>query len=116
MIVTFDADSLTDLHFGDYPDFRSGIVGLSHGMHLRDVIENGRETLDPKWAGAELVQHICAAQRPQHRHILLECTNLPPYKAELFKETGLPITDVLTEIEEQRRGTITPAFLVGHAG
>jgi len=111
MIVTFDAKSLTRQHLGRFVDYASGIVGLPESAHLRHVIEQNQSSLDQTRAGATLVELVAGNLREQHKHILLECTNLPPYKAQLQAATGRPITDILTLIESAKPGTVKPQFI-----
>jgi|TARA_B110000211_G_C14090725_1_gene558923 hypothetical protein len=111
LTLTFDADSLSDKHFGAYAAFRSGVTGLPADMHLRHVISNDLEKLDVDLARKELVDFIATKHQTQHKHLVLECTNLPPYKATLRRETGLNITDILTCIEAVQQGSVKPKFL-----
>ena len=111
LTLTFDKTSLTAQHFGAHADYKAGVVGLPVDMHLRRVISENRPTLDIALASQELIKFISMNQRPQHKHLLLECTNLPPYKAALHDETGLEITDILTCIETVQPGTIQTRFL-----
>ena len=66
--------------------------------------------IDVDLATSELLQFITKQQRLEHKHLLLECTNLPPYKAQMQKLSGLPVTDILTLIEAQSVGSINPEF------
>ena len=111
MILTFDANSLTNLHFGGFTDYRTSVVGLSPDLHLRQVISQDLPDLEQEQAEQELAELVQKAQRPSHKHILLECTNLPPYKPALTAQTGLGITDILTCTEAQCAGAVQPAFL-----
>ena len=108
LTVTFDADSLNTAHFGPY---QTDVVGLPHNLHLLEVIAQNQTSLDAVLAGREIVEFVAMQQQPHHKHILLECTNLPPYKSALAAQTGLPITDILTRVEAARAGTIHPDFL-----
>jgi hypothetical protein len=108
LTVTFDADSLNEHHFGNC---RTDVIGLRHDAHLRQVISQNHTSLDIDRASNEVVELVASKQQPHHKHILLECTNLPPYKAALTAQTGLPITDILSLIEAARTGTIHPNFL-----
>ncbi len=108
LTLTFDEHSLNAHHFGRY---RTEIVGLPEDMHLRQVISKNQTVLDVALATAEITSLITARHKPHHKHILLECTNLPPYKAAIAAVTGLPITDILTCIEGVRPNTINPAYL-----
>ena len=111
LILTFDADCLNVSHLGQHKAYASSILGLPITCHLRQVISNNLTHLDADLASAEIVAHVSKHLTPKHRHILLECTNLPPYKAALAQQTGLPVTDILTLIEFERAGTIHSDFL-----
>lgn len=107
LTVTFDADSLNENHFGPH---QTDVIGLPKDMHLRQVIAENRPSLDVDLAARELTGFVAAKQKPNHQCILLECTNLPPYKQALSAQTGLPIHDILTLMETARAGTIQPKF------
>lgn len=107
LTVTFDANTLNEQHFGPYP---VDLIGLSPEMHLRQVIAGDLPQLDTELAAREVAELISQHQQTHHKHILLECTNLPPYKHAIAAATGLPITDILASIEQQRPGSIRPTF------
>lgn len=108
LTVTFDADSLNKAHFVDH---RTDVIGLPRDMHLRQVISQNSGTLEADRASREIADFVGSKCGPHHKHILLECTNLPPYKQAIAARTGLPITDILTCIEAARAGTIQPFLL-----
>lgn len=108
LTVTFDGASLNEHHFGPH---LTDVIGLPEDLHLRRVISQNQSVLDVDRARLEVVAFVASKQRAHHKHILLECTNLPPYKAALAARTGLPITDILSLIEDARLGTIRPEFL-----
>ncbi|WP_245882647.1 hypothetical protein [Yoonia sediminilitoris] len=111
LILTFDANSLMRQHLGTHPDYLESVVGLPKQMELYQVISQNRTALDVERVAAEMTGFIRSVQRTCHKHILLECTNLPPYKAALRQAAGLPISDILTCIEARQPGTIQPRFL-----
>lgn len=111
LILTFDANSLTAAHLGKNKSYTTSILGLPETNHLRRVIAENQTHLDTGRATKEITAHVAAHITPKHRHILLECTNLPPYKATLTAQTGLPVTDILTLIEAKRAGTVHTDFL-----
>jgi hypothetical protein len=45
------------------------------------------------------------------KSILLECTNLPPYKMDIRKISDLPIYDILTAIENELPNSVQTNFL-----
>ena len=111
LILTFDAQSLNERHLGTHHSYAHSIRGMGSNMHLRDVISTGHSELNLDRASGELVDLVRNEGADRYKHILLECTNMPPYKNALRREFGLPVSDILTEIERVCPGTITPAFL-----
>ncbi|WP_415404251.1 hypothetical protein [Tateyamaria sp. SN3-11] len=116
LILTFDAARLRLIHLGAHGAYACGVVGLPGSMHLRQVIEHNQATLDTARAEAELVALLKAQQLGAHTHLLLECTNLPPYKAALHAVSKLPVSDILTEIESVCPGAVRDPFLAGFRG
>jgi hypothetical protein len=95
-VVTFDARALGAEHLeaagapADTP-----VAGLRAGDTLRRAIAGDAARIDLGRARAEVV---AAAQRLVERHpevgaIVLECTNLPPYRAAIRAATGRPVFD-----------------------
>lgn len=109
-ILTFDAASLTEAHLGVHAGYARSITGLSPAHHLRDVISHNQPQLDKQKASSEITELLCDTQTKMHRHILLECTNLPPYRAAVIAATGLPVTDILTCIEAACPRSIAAQF------
>jgi len=109
-ILTFDAASLGALHLGKRPQYATSILGLPTDTHLRQVISQNRRALDPDRAGPQIASLLTATQTNIHQHILLECTNLPPYRAAITAATGLPISDILSVIEASCKGAVAAVF------
>jgi hypothetical protein len=98
-IVTFNAASLTPpvLDGAAVPN-GTPIEGLEPGCELHRRILANDTTLDLVQAEHNVVQ---AAKRLVERHpglqnLVLECTNMPPYRAAVKKATGLPVHDIET--------------------
>ena len=112
-ILTFDAATLLAPAFApSLHGFGGPVVGLADGSHLKQVIADDLPTLDAARAEAEiiaLVAALVACERP--RALLLECTNLPPYKAALAARFDLEIFDILTLIHSVNPDIVDPAFL-----
>ena len=92
--------------------FDGPIFGLADGSHLKQVIADDLPRLDGARAEAEvtdLVAGLVARHRP--KVLLLECTNLPPYKPALAARFGLEIFDILTLIDLVNPDIVDPAFL-----
>lgn len=109
-IITFDATRLGPAHLGSYPAYATSITGLPHDHHLRDVIGRNRASLDAERATREMAQLVQDNTTPRHKHILFECTNLPPYRDAIRAATGLPVTDILSVIEDACPGAIAAAY------
>ncbi|HRO59300.1 MAG TPA: aspartate/glutamate racemase family protein [Burkholderiaceae bacterium] len=106
-IVTFDADALDDetLCAVGVP-LDTPRVGLPPDGRLRATISGDRPALDRESALAEVVhsgRRLCE-RNPEVAAIVLECTNLPPYRAALAAATGRPVYDI---------GTLLPWFWHG---
>ena len=69
-------------------------------MQLKQVISEDKLTLDENLASQEFNTFVATKIQSHHKHLLLECTNLPPYKKALQQQTKLPVTDILTCIEK----------------
>ena len=113
-ILTFDADSLAAPAFKPaLAGFGGPIVGLPPAAHLRCVIAGDLATLDQARAEAELIDLVAGVQQTQPvvRALLLECTNLPPYKAALRARFDVEIFDILTLIHATNPNMVKPAFL-----
>ncbi len=112
LTLTYDESSLAALHFGVYSSYSNEILGLPIEAHLRRVISENLTEINVDLVAQELADLLLSNQSPRHKHLVLECTNLPPYKARLKAETGLEITDILTCVESVQPGTIRSEFLM----
>jgi Asp/Glu/hydantoin racemase len=101
-VLTFDAERLSSWHMeaaGAPAD--TAVVGLATGSELHRVVTGDLSDLDV--AGAEAA--VLAAGRrllatwPDIGAVVLECTNMPPYRDALARELGLPVHDLVTLIE-----------------
>ena len=95
-VVTVEAGSLTPRHLecaGARPD--TPVEGTEGGAEFTRVLLGDELELDVGRARAEV---IAAARRLVERNrdigaIVLECTNMPPYAAEVSRAVGLPVYD-----------------------
>lgn len=110
-ILTYDDTKLGASHLGLHTRFIPNIIGLDPSAHLRAVISGDQVTLNANRAARETVETVRAQTTNALRTLLLECTNLPPYKGALAAAFDVEIIDILTEIERVRAGTIRPQFL-----
>ena len=112
-ILTFNADVLTSPAFApSLGGFAGPVAGLAKESHLRQVIANDLPALDRQRAEDEivrLVDGLCAAGGV--KALLLECTNLPPYKQALKARFDIEIFDILTLIDGMKADIVEPAHL-----
>ena len=112
-ILTFDAATLKAPAFAPLLDGFSGpVIGLPASSHLRQVIADDLPELDRRRAETEIIDLVAGLMaQGQVRALLLECTNLPPYKAALKKRFDIEIFDILTQIHLMNPDIVDPAFL-----
>lgn len=97
-VITASARNLTPAHFeavgapGNTP-----FVGLPEDSSFAGTFLRNGLTLDRDVVEREVVAagHDLVAQHPGIDTVVLECTNLPPYKKALEQALGLPVYDVL---------------------
>ena len=100
-ILTVDASSLTPEHFagaGIGPDVPTVVAGLEGEKEFTRVLLDDLPTLDVEAAREEHVgvARRMIAQHPEVSAIVLECTNMPPYRADIQRATRLPVFDIVT--------------------
>lgn len=97
-VLTFDADALSRVHFGPAWDDNLVIRGLDPESHLARVIREDQTTLDQPRAEAGVLAAAerLAADAPDLCCLVLECTNLPPYRTAIAHALGVPVHDLVT--------------------
>lgn len=98
-VITARAATLGVEHFtacGSTPPV--AIAGLDDSPAFMAAIVDQDGPLQPDVIRADTVAAALTMQaaHPELRAILLECTNLPPYRTAIEEATGLPVFDVLT--------------------
>jgi len=97
-ILTFDSQVLSPDHFNGNFDDQLVIDGIEKGQELHQVIKHGLLLLDEAKAQQDVLE---ATQRLMHHApacILLECTNLSPYKAAIRKRFGIAVYDLVDAV------------------
>lgn len=112
-ILTFNEDVLsTSLYKPLLSGFNGKLIGLTPQMHLREVISQDLPHLDHQKAEAELLELLAPfLASGRIKALILECTNLPPYKTAIKSAFSVEIYDILTSIETRAPQAIKPEYL-----
>jgi Asp/Glu/hydantoin racemase len=99
-ILTFDASALTERELagvGITSDIAVAIAGMEPESEFQRAILEDRTTMDVESVRREHVEvatRLCATHADVGA-IVLECTNMPPYSADIRRATGLPVFDIV---------------------
>jgi Asp/Glu/Hydantoin racemase len=108
-IMTVNAGSLTQEHLdgaGIGADIPLAVVGMETEKEFTRVMLGNEMVLDVDVAREE---HVRVARRLVNDHpdigaIVLECTNMPPYAADIQRETGLAVFDIVSLVTMVHNG------------
>ncbi|WP_224008584.1 aspartate/glutamate racemase family protein [Cupriavidus pinatubonensis] len=97
-ILTASARALTVEHIrrlGGHP--LSPLEGVAEGTEFSRVILGNQPTGNMRQVGEDVVEAAerLVSRNPQTKAIVLECTNMPPYRDEIVRRTGRPTYDLL---------------------
>jgi Asp/Glu/hydantoin racemase len=100
-ILTISADTLTEEHLrkAGVPE-GTPVMGTDNGREFSRVILNNEEELNVELARQDLIDagRELATATPDLGAILLECTNMVPYAADIARTTGLPVFSIYSFI------------------
>jgi len=93
-ILTFDAERLSPHHIPD--DGPLVIEGLPHTDHLFRVIADDLIDLDQAQAGSNVADAIrrLKSREPSLHTVILECTNLSPYRCNMMENNSFSTYDI----------------------
>ena len=97
-VITFDKSRLHSRHLGNHAPV--AIEGLQNNDSLKKTISQDLPDLDREQAAQEV---LAACDRltnnfPAVKALILECTNLSPYKSEIRSHTGLSVYDIVDAV------------------
>jgi hypothetical protein len=100
-ILTVNAGTLTPEHLegaGVTPDIAIAVAGLETEKEFTRVLLGDELELDVDAARDEHVKvaRRLVADHPDIGAIVLECTNMPPYAADIQRVTGRPVFDIVS--------------------
>lgn len=103
IIVTANSKTLSERHFQGVGVARNGlkIIGLQDRDEFYSVFVKQKIELDIAKVQAELqsVAEQIKSDSPEAGAIVLECTNLPPFRHIFQRITGLPVFDIVTLVK-----------------
>jgi len=103
-VLTFDGDKLGPRHFGGRVDPNVSIFGLDPESHWYQTIANNKAGADIEQARKDVLELVDRAMNHHPKLLLIECTNLSPWKQEIRDRTGLPVFDLVDALEWLHRG------------
>lgn len=112
-IMTARAASLTERHFAQCgaAEVPRAVAGMDSSPEFSKVYleERGQQaslSLDPERARAELSAAAAklVAENPDIRAVVLECTNMPPFRDAIQEACGKPVYDIVTLVEYVHSG------------
>ena len=113
-VLTISAATLTPRHLAaaGVPE-DTPIEGVDGG-HFAETILHDRKTLDPDRCRVELVTGaLRLMDRGRVGAILLECTNMPPWAADIHAATGVPVFSIVTVLRWFQAGLEPQRFSGG---
>ena len=114
-IMTVSAVTLGPEHLegaGIGSDIPIAVAGMETEKEFTRVLLGDEPVLDVDLAREEHVRvaRRLVAEHPDIGALVLECTNMPPYTADIQRETGLPVFDIVSLV------TLAHAALAGAVG
>ena len=113
-IITIHSKSLTQRHLSAVGVDRVPhvILGTEGEKEFSRAILDDELELDVEKAKGDLVRvaRRMKTDHPEVGAIVMECTNMPPYAAEMQREVGLPIFDIYTLVLWAYEGIIRRDF------
>lgn len=98
-VLTASAGALSDAHLEAVGgSARSPRAGMDEAGEFARVILGNQPEGDMARVGQEVVETAVrfAAAHPRLRALVLECTNMPPYAAEIARRCRLPVFDLVS--------------------
>jgi len=100
-VLTFDAAKLGPSHFNGELNSHISIHGLDQSGPWYQCIAGNHEQMDEGLAGIDAmdVAARCIQAHPDTKVLLIECTNLSPWKNQMRTRFGLPVFDLVDALE-----------------
>ena len=115
LILTFDAHTLAaPAYVPSLGGFSGPVEGLDKTGHLYQTIKQDRPNMDEGLVRTELRTQTAQilAKHKSVKAIILECTNLSPYKDEIRAEFDGELIDTLSILDSLSPGLVRQEFLI----
>ncbi|MEM9969900.1 MAG: aspartate/glutamate racemase family protein [Pseudomonadota bacterium] len=114
-VLTISADSLSDQHFhaaGVAEPGQLAIEGVDPTGAFATTILEDKNTMDIDACRADMLAAVdrLVERAPQVGAIVLECTNMVPYAAEISQRTGRPVFSIYTLVHQFYAGLQPRSF------
>lgn len=112
-ILTISGSSLTEVHLAKAKVPEGTPIGTTEGgQEFTRAILGDEMTLDVEKARTDNVEAALAMKNahPDMGAIVLECTNMCPYAADIREETGLPVYSIVSLVSWFQSGLMPPRF------
>lgn len=94
-VITFDSQKLKPQHFMGHYSSDLKVVGIENGQELHRVIKQDETTLDHEKAQQDVLEAAKPLVEKGVCCLLLECTNLSPYKQALRDTYNIAVYDLM---------------------
>lgn len=113
-LLTASKDALTRRHLAAVgaESVPVCVAGMAERLEFREVVLEGkRDELDAGRLGREVLAEAggLIREHPETGAIVIECTDLAPFAAEIGELTGLPVFDIVTLTRMVRESIARPA-------
>ncbi len=112
-VLTISASTLTEDHLRKAQVPEGTPIGTTEGgQEFTRAILGNEEVLDVEKARADNVEAALRLQKnhPELGAIVLECTNMCPYAADIQSATGLPVFSIVSFVTWFQSGLLPPRF------
>ena len=112
-VLTISASTLTEDHLRKAQVPEGTPIGTTEGgQEFTRAILGNEEALDVEKARADNVEAALRLQKnhPELGAIVLECTNMCPYAADIQSATGLPVFSIVSFVTWFQSGLLPPRF------
>jgi Asp/Glu/hydantoin racemase len=112
-VITVKQQSLSDDHLRAVGvPLETPIMGTENGVEFTRAVLGDEEQLNTRLAAQDLVKTglMLKENHPVVGEIVLECTNLAPYAAEIRQATGLPVYSIYSFIQWFQAGLLPRQF------